>query len=123
MDRTFWTAPKYFFQLFTIHGTVGKKSMPFIYGFMGDKREESYRAVFRKLRERVFQLLPDFDVEARWTHMKRIRPKRRRIYDNNDIRLNEYTTELNIGGRSRMEFLRAASYLVAQFGNAPDVVA
>ena len=69
MDGTFWTAPKHFFQLFTIHGTVGGKSMPFIYAFMGDKREESYRAVFRKLRERVFQLLPDFNVQARWTHM------------------------------------------------------
>ena len=43
--------------------------MPFIYAFMGDKREESYRAVFRKLRENVFLLLPGFNVQARWTHM------------------------------------------------------
>ena len=65
MDGTFWTALKDFFQLFTIHGTVGGKIMPFIFALMGDKREESYRAVFRKLRERVFQLLPDLNVQAR----------------------------------------------------------
>ena len=54
---------------------------------------------------------------------KRICLKRRRIYDNIDNRSDEYTTELNAGERNRMEFLRAASFLVAQFGNALDGVA
>ena len=75
------------------------------FGGLAHKKRGSHEAIRELLKseQHTFEALL---VQQRYR--KRIRPKRRRIYDNNDIRLNEYTTELNIGGRSRMEFLRAA---------------
>jgi hypothetical protein len=47
VDGTFELTPKPFYQLFTLHGYVGKSLIPFLYVFLTHKTEEIYRVFFQ----------------------------------------------------------------------------
>lgn len=63
MDGTFSIAPTGFKQIFTIHGCVGKKFLPYVHMLLPNKAEKSYRKALRLLKrfakENNIRLNPD----------------------------------------------------------------
>ena len=59
-DGTFYTCPKQFTQLWTIFGKFGIHTFPAIHCLLTCKKEELYRAVLLKIRERFPILSPKF---------------------------------------------------------------
>lgn len=55
-DGTFKTAPRHFYQMFTIHGVVDGKVYPLVYALTARKTEATYTLIFDKLKEHATQL-------------------------------------------------------------------
>ena len=48
MDGTFFTAPKPYYQFFTIHGRVNRRVLPLVCALMTDNTTGAYRKVSKK---------------------------------------------------------------------------
>ena len=65
-DATFFVTPKPFYQLFTIFGFFGTKSIPIFYVLMGSKRQDEYNAVFSTIKQHypyfsLLEAISDFE--------------------------------------------------------------
>jgi hypothetical protein len=52
-DGTFYSVPKIFFQLYTIHGFYKGEMMPFIYALLPNKSTNTYLRLFRILQDKA----------------------------------------------------------------------
>lgn len=63
MDGTFSYCTKYFLQLFTIHGLRNGHYIPLVFCLLRDKKEDTYKKLFRKLidtcKDKNWNLLPE----------------------------------------------------------------
>lgn len=67
VDGTFECAPKYFYQMFTIHGMRRERIFPLVYALLPDKKKTTYRRVLAELKSLQPDLCPrsvmmDFEV-------------------------------------------------------------
>lgn len=53
MDGTFWTVPRLYYQLFTVHAFVLDQQFPLLYVLLPDKSQESYQRVFHMILDRM----------------------------------------------------------------------
>lgn len=69
-DGTFKTAPSIFLQIFTVHALIKESVIPCIYALLTNKSEETYIAMFTKLKELEplldpISVLIDFEIASR----------------------------------------------------------
>jgi len=81
-DGTFYTSPKQFTQLYTLHGCVDGSVFPLVFELLPNKREETYTRFLTLLREAAFQkgielapetVLLDFE-NAVWSAVETVFP-------------------------------------------------
>lgn len=82
-DGTFYTSPRQFTQLYTLHGCVNGSVFPLVFGLLPNKREETYTRFFTLIREAAFQrgielapgtVLVDFEI-ASWSAIASVFPE------------------------------------------------
>ena len=55
-DGTFYSVPKLFYQLYTLHGFYKNEMIPFIYILLPDKKEQTYLRMFRLIQDKTIEL-------------------------------------------------------------------
>lgn len=55
-DGTFYSVPKLFYQLYTLHGFYKNEMIPFIYILLPDKKEQTYLRMFRLIQDKAIEL-------------------------------------------------------------------
>lgn len=60
VDGTFKTAPKLFYQMYTIHGLIGNETYPLVYALLPSKKKKTYIRLLRILKGLEVDLNPGY---------------------------------------------------------------